>query len=98
VSGVRRASTVAGLRAAAAGGAPLTRAIEEGNPPSRELPPRPAKPIRFTLDLDRDDHQMLKRFAVSIEADASQVMRALLDQLRDDPDLARRVREAIWQS
>jgi hypothetical protein len=60
------------------------------------LRPRPEKPVRFTLDLDRDRHRFLKQHAVSLDADASQVLRALLDELRDDPALAGRVRDRIW--
>jgi hypothetical protein len=60
-----------------------------------ERPPKPEK-TRFTLDLDRDRHHFLKQHAVSLEADASQVLRALLDELREDPALAARVRDRIW--
>jgi hypothetical protein len=106
MSPVRRASSVPGLRNAVQGGQPMATVPQEVPPvpapmteaPPRSLPPRPAKPIRFTLDLDREHHQLLKQYAVRIEADASQVMRALLDQLRDDPELGRRVQEAIWQA
>jgi hypothetical protein len=60
--------------------------------------PRREKPVRFTLDLDRDRHQFLKQYAVRIEADASQVVRALLDLLRDDPALIVRVQERVWET
>jgi hypothetical protein len=30
--------------------------------------PRPEKPVRFTLDLDRDHHRFLKHYATDIEA------------------------------
>lgn len=60
--------------------------------------PRPEKPVRFTLDLDRDHHRFLKSYAAEIEAKgAAEVMRALLDELRDDPELAVRVRARVWQ-
>jgi hypothetical protein len=59
--------------------------------------PRREKPVRFTLDLDRDRHQFLKQYATGIEADASEVVRALLDQLRADDVLADRVRARVWE-
>ena len=71
--------------------------------PAREDPPRlagprprPPKPIRYTLDLAPDDHRFLKRFAMDTEVNASVIVRALLDQLRTDPELAARVRSAAW--
>jgi len=98
MSPVRKPSTV-GLRNAMT--APATPAAEKAAdlPPIPERRPRPEKPVRFTLDLDRPHHQFLKEYATRIEASgASAVMRALLDELRDDPQLASRVRDRIWQS
>jgi hypothetical protein len=67
------------------------------DPPRLDGPrPRPPKPIRYTLDLAPDDHRFLKRFAVDAEVNASVIVRALLGQLRSDPDLAARVRSAAW--
>ena len=61
-------------------------------------PPRPPKDVRFTLDLAEDRHAFLKRFAEESGAGvrASQVMRALLDELAEGPNLAARVRARIW--
>lgn len=47
--------------------------------------------VRFTLDLARDQHRFLKRFAVDAETDASVVVRALLALLAEDDAIARRV-------
>lgn len=94
-----RPSGVAGLKrgmAAAAPPADLRADLPESAAPERR--PRPEKPVRFTLDLDRDRHQFLKRYTGDIEVrGAAEVLRALLDELRDDPQLAARVRDRIWQ-
>jgi predicted GIY-YIG superfamily endonuclease len=60
--------------------------------------PRPEKPIRFTLDLDPARHLALRQFVATSGAGgrASDVLRALLDELDEDPDLAARVRARIW--
>jgi hypothetical protein len=106
VSPTKRASTVANLRNAVAAGGPQAATLpapvvpeaaasaESGNRPGP--PPRPPKPIRFTLDLNKDRHTLLKRFAADAEVDCSTVMRILLDHLHSDEQLAQRVREAAW--
>jgi hypothetical protein len=61
-------------------------------------PPRPEKPVRFTLDLDQDRHAFLKAFALECGAGVggAQVLRALLDELREGPNLTARVQARIW--
>ena len=59
--------------------------------------PSPPKPIRFTLDLNRADHGYLKEFALAAEVDAARIMRALIDELRSDKELAQRIREKVWE-
>jgi hypothetical protein len=100
VSPVKRASGVPGLRSAIEGGRPMA-AVQDASrtdPGPGTRPPRPEKPVRFTLDLSRDQHRFLKEFALDTEADASVIMRALLTQLREDPDLAQRVQASVWQA
>ena len=63
----------------------------------RGPPTRPPKPIRFTLDLNRADHGYLKEFALAAEVDAARIMRALIDELRSDKELAQRIREKVWE-
>jgi uncharacterized protein (UPF0147 family) len=53
--------------------------------------------VRFTLDLDRERHTYLKQYAAQIEAKASEIVRELLDEMRNDDDLRARVRARIWQ-
>lgn len=68
--------------------------------PAQAPPRRPPKEptTRFTLDLDRDHHQFLKQFALEAEVrGAAEVMRALLDELREDPALADRIRARVWE-
>lgn len=85
----------AGVSSASAPAAPVTDPEPVSARPDRI--PRPPKDVRFTLDLAEDRHAFLKRFAEETGAGvrASQVMRALLDELADDPELAGRVRGRI---
>jgi hypothetical protein len=56
------------------------------------VPPRwPEKPVRFTLGLEPERHAFLKGFAGQAGVGSAQVLRALLGELRADPDLATRV-------
>lgn len=60
-------------------------------------PPRIRK-IRYTLDLEPEQHKNLKRFAVEADADASEVMRALLALLHADTHVRNAVLTAISKS
>ena len=95
MSPAQRPSTVPGpKRAVTPAPAPAEPISPVAGAPQR---PRPEKPFRFTLDLDRAHHQFLKDYALRAETGASKVMRALLDELRDDPELAGRVRDRIGE-
>lgn len=52
---------------------------------------RPQKPVRITVDLDADRHRFLREYAFRQDGKATAVVRALLDELRDDPALSERV-------
>jgi hypothetical protein len=53
------------------------------------------KPVRITVDLDAERHRRLKLYALDSGARAAAVVRALLDELEEDPDLAARVRDRM---
>lgn len=77
---------------------PRTRRPAAPPAPAPERRPRPAKPTRITVDLDRAHHQFLRTYTAQIEArSAAEVVRALLDELREDPQLAERIRARIWR-
>lgn len=50
----------------------------------------PERRIRVTLDLSREQHRFLRRFAFEAEADASAVLRTLLTLLEEDSALAKK--------
>lgn len=62
------------------------------------FPGQTATPHRFILDLEPELHRFLKRFALDTEADASVVLRTLLNRLRDDAELAQQVQADIWET
>jgi hypothetical protein len=99
MSPTSKPSAVSGLRR----GIGTTRTEPDSSasqPPVPSAPPRPAKPVRFTLDLDERQHTDLKRFAIETGpgTGGSKVIRALLEELQDDPELAQRVRARIWSA
>ncbi len=52
---------------------------------------KPEKMVRVSVDLPRPDHKYLRDFAYDAESDGMSVMRALLQLMRSDEDLAERV-------
>jgi len=44
--------------------------------------------VRITIDLDPGQHKELKQFAIDNDLRSSQIVRALLDELVSDPELA----------
>lgn len=90
------------MKAAASREKPLST-VEESESTSAESstgvdaaarPPRVRK-VRYTLDLEPEQHKNLKRFAVEADADASEVMRALLALLYTDTQVRNAVLTAI---
>ena len=81
------------------GGSPATQ--DEGT--NRSAPAREearGKPVRITVDLDAERHRRLKQYALDAGTRGAPVVRALLDELDEDPKLSARVRarlsEAEW--
>ena len=71
------------------------RAADHSNAPC-PLPrhvclPRVDNRTRYTLDLTREQHRFLKRFALEIDVEASKVMRVLHQLFQTDRDLSSRV-------
>lgn len=87
-----RASDFVGGRGAGSGDSrrgKVGRTLRGGSPVSQE--PANAKPIRLTVDLAPELHRFLKLYAVDAGAKGAVVVRALLEELRDDPELSERV-------
>ncbi|CAN5724885.1 hypothetical protein BH24DEI2_BH24DEI2_24300 [soil metagenome] len=51
--------------------------------------------VRFTLDLDKEQHKMLKSFALENEVKAAVVMRVLLKRLEEDNELRVKVQAEL---
>ncbi len=54
-------------------------------------PTKPERMVRVSVDLPRPSHKYLRDFAYEAESDGMSVMRALLEEMRQDEDLAERV-------
>lgn len=67
-------------------------ATSEGTPVA---PERKQKTVRLTVDLNAARHRRLKAFAFEEDAKNTEVMRALLDELEADPELASRIRDRL---
>jgi hypothetical protein len=52
---------------------------------------KPDRMVRVSVDLPRPDHKFLRDFAYDAESDGMSVMRALLEEMRGDEELAERV-------
>ena len=69
-----------------------------GEAPRRRGRPRTRtaeRMARVSVDLPRPDHKYLRDFAYDAESDGMRVMRALLEEMRDDDNLAERVLDRL---
>jgi len=76
--------------------APPATATQE-RPRRRTGRPRtkPDRMVRVSVDLPRTDHKFLRDFAYDAESDGMSVMRALLEEMRGDEELAERVLDRL---
>lgn len=63
-----------------------TRRQKTGRPRTK-----PQRMVRVSVDLPRSYHKYLRDFAYDAESDGMSVMRALLEEMRADEDLAERI-------
>ena len=82
------------MRAATTGEKP-ERHVAGSTTDSKAVAVEPAKRVRYTLDLSKEQHRFLKQVALDSDADASAVMRALLSILETDQELAGRAIELV---
>lgn len=82
----------------------IRQANQQGNPANTVSGHVRSRPVRITVDLPPATHQQLIRWCTDAAADlgrarvpAAEVVRAALDELHDDPDLADRIRTRIEQ-
>lgn len=52
---------------------------------------KPGRMVRVSVDLPRPDHKYLRDFAYDAESDGMSVMRTLLEEMREDEELAGRI-------
>lgn len=60
-----------------------------------DKPDSKPKPVRISVDLDPKLYRVLKTYSVDAGAKGAAVVRALLEELRDDPELSDRVRDRM---
>ena len=56
---------------------------------------KPERMVRVSVDLPRPSHRYLRDFAYDAESDGMSVMRALLEEMREDEGLADRVLDRL---
>lgn len=78
--------------------APIARTPPASPTPAISPASRAERRVRYTIELERSLHRSLRQYALDREADASEVVRALLELLLSDPSLAGRVDERVSRS
>lgn len=76
--------------------------FDAGNPSERPAPRKTGRPrtksermMRVSVDLPRHRHKYLRDFAYDTETDGMSVVRALLEEMAEDPELEHRVRNRL---
>ncbi|MBO0838555.1 MAG: hypothetical protein J2P28_23995, partial [Actinobacteria bacterium] len=85
-------------RSAAAEVQAVPQPVNGGLNPDPDGYGRPVKPVRFTVDLEPAEREWLRSFAARRATGATRVVRALLAELREDPQLAERIGVRMWRS
>lgn len=75
------------------GGSPVSQV--EGREAGKAGESLGGKPVRITVDLDPELHRFLKLYALDSGARGAAVVRALLRELGDDPELSARVLQRL---
>ena len=78
----------------------IGRTLRGGSPVSQVESQEPeqkpgGKPVRITVDLDPELHRFLKMYALDSGARGAAVVRALLEELGEDPELSSRVTDRL---
>ena len=60
---------------------------QDTTPSGNEAPKPKTKTVRYTVDLDPELHRVLKLCALDAQIKGAEVVRALLEELRDNPEL-----------
>lgn len=81
------------LRQAALSGRTAPVSAGSGDEVQAQVPA--VKPVRLNLDVDRELHRWLRGFALEADSDASKVVRALLNELKHNPELAAKIRARV---
>lgn len=103
----KQASEFVGGRAGGAGRrGKIGRTLRSGSPTTQDegtnrgAVPRHAggRLVRITVDLDTERHRRLKQYALDAGTRGAPVVRALLDELDEDPKLSARVRARLSEA
>jgi hypothetical protein len=70
-------------------------AVDTGAPDKMVKRAEVAKPVRISVDLPKEQHKFLRRFALDADVDGMRIVRALLSELEEDTRLAQRVRDRL---
>lgn len=86
----------------------LQRAIDRGSPRSQtedsadntaapEEQRRPVKPVRITVDLSSSQHRFLREYCLNTGTKGTSVLRGLLTELSEDPELRSKLTQRLKQ-
>ena len=93
--GSERSPSAEGVGGATQGTASTTATTERPRRRTGRPRTKPDRMVRVSVDLPRPSHKYLRNFAYDAESDGMSVMRALLEEMRGDEDLAERVLDRL---